>query len=127
MTEELDQTICIVDDDDAVRDSLKVMLESYGMQVRDFASAADLLNEGGAKNCCCLVLDLHMPVMSGLELLETLRAQNVRVPAVMVTGQPDLSLASRLEKAGLSGVLAKPVSDTELIDRIISAITSSLH
>jgi two-component system response regulator FixJ len=119
--------ICIVDDDDAVRDSLKIMLESYGMQVRDFASATALLSEDGVKNCLCLVLDLHMPVMSGLELIETLRAQNVGVPAVMVTGQPDPRLALRLERAGLSGVLAKPVSDTDLLDRISFAIASSLH
>lgn len=127
MTDESGQTICIVDDDDAVRDSMKVMLESYGLQVRDFASARDLLREGVAENCRCLVLDLHMPVMSGLELLETLRAQNVAVPAVMVTGQPDPRLAPRLERAGLCGVLAKPVSDTELLDRITFAIASSLH
>jgi two-component system response regulator FixJ len=122
-----DQTICIVDDDDAVRDSLKIMLESCSMRVRDFASARDFLECAGYRDCRCLILDLHMPVMSGLELLETLRAQKVEVPAVMVTGRPEPQLAIRLENAGLSGLLAKPVDDCELLDRIARAISSAQH
>lgn len=119
--------ICIVDDDDAVRDSMKVMLESYGHNVRDFASARDFLDQSGFDACGCLVLDLHMPVMSGIELLETLRAKNIAVPAVMVTGQPDPQLASRLESAKLSSLLAKPVTDIELLDRIANAISQYQH
>ncbi len=120
-------TICIVDDDDAVRDSLKVLLESHGMQVRDFASPADFLRGNAARECRCLVLDLHMPAMSGLELLETLRASAVNVPTVMVTGNADPNLALRLKDAGLSALLIKPVADGELLDRIANACAFSLH
>ncbi|MGB8363699.1 MAG: response regulator transcription factor [Rhizomicrobium sp.] len=121
------RTICIVDDDDAVRDSLKVLLESYGMQVRDFASPADFLRGSAARECRCLVVDLHMPAMNGLELLETLRAREVNVPAVMVTGNADPNLALRLKNAGLSALLIKPVADDELLDHIALACASPLH
>jgi two-component system response regulator FixJ len=127
VTQNIDKAICVVDDDYAVRDSLKVMLESCGLRVRDFASARDFLECADYRDCPCLILDLHMPVMSGLELLESLRAQNVAIPAVMVTGRPEPLLATRLENAGLAVVLAKPVHDGELLDRIARAISSAQH
>lgn len=127
MTDPFQDTVCIVDDDEAVRDSLKAMLESYGLPVRDFPSALAFLEAGDYHHCRCLILDLHMPVMTGLELLETLRAKNVAVPALMVTGQPDPRLAPRLAKAGLSALLAKPVSDDVLLARIADAVGATTH
>jgi two-component system response regulator FixJ len=121
------QRICIIDDDEAVRDSTRLMLETCGMTVREFASPREFLNERAFENCACLVLDLHMPAMSGLDLLEVLRAKNIAVPAVMVTGYPREDLAARLWNAGLSALLQKPVSESELLDRIATAIASSLH
>ncbi len=127
VTDDLSSAVCVIDDDEAVRDSLKLLLESHGLQVRDFASPVEFLERRAFRNCRCLVLDLHMPLMSGLELLETLREKNIGVPVVMVTGRPDPLLARRFEKAGLSAVLAKPVSDEELLDRIATAIATSLN
>lgn len=115
-------TVCIVDDDDAVRDSLRLLLESYGITVKDFGCAGDLLKCDAARNCRCLLLDLHMPVMSGLSLLETLRADNIEVPAVMITGQVTPELAARIREMGLSEILPKPIGEADLLRSIESAI-----
>lgn len=124
MTPDDIRAICIIDDDDAVRDSLKVLLESYGMVVRDYSSPEKILSENAVEECDCLVLDLHMPTMSGLELLEALRAKNVDTPAVMVTSSAEPRLAIRLEKAGLSALLMKPVNERELLAGIAQACQS---
>lgn len=121
------QKICIVDDDDAVRDSMKLMLESHGWEVQDFASARALLDADGWADCRCLVLDFCMPAMSGLELLETLRAQNVRTPAIMVTAEPQMCSVTRLANLGLFALLPKPVDDVALINQISGAIRTSIH
>lgn len=114
--------VCIVDDDDDVRDSLKALLEAHGLRVRDFASALAFLEGEGARDCGCLLLDLHMPAMSGLELLECLRAEDVDIPALMITGQSDPALSPRLQRAGLLGILPKPVSEGELLTSIAGAM-----
>jgi FixJ family two-component response regulator len=118
------QRICIIDDDDAVRDSMKVMLESHGLCVSDFPSPREFLDEEGFEGCQCLVLDLHMPVMSGFDLLKTLRARRIAIPAVMVTARPDQGLAT---DADVFALLSKPVSDVELLDGIAAAIAASAH
>lgn len=115
------RAICIVDDDDAVRDSLKVLLESYDLVVREFSLPSQVLEDDALADCDCLILDHHMPEMSGLELLEALRAKGNDIPAVMVTSSTEPGLALRLEKAGLSALLTKPVDDTNLMDRIAKA------
>ena len=116
----LQPTVCIVDDDDAVRDSLCVLLDSYGMAVRAYASAGQFL-EQPATAVDCLVFDLHMPDMTGLELAETLRARSIATPIIIITGRSDPNLASRLERAGVMVVLSKPVAEEELIASIKSA------
>lgn len=126
MTRDDIRAICVIDDDDAVRDSLKVLLESYGLTVRAFSSPLEVLEDDALNDCDCLVLDLHMPVMTGLELLEALRARAIAIPAVMVTSSTDPELALRFEKAGLSALLTKPVDDTDLLDRIVKACQSTL-
>lgn len=110
-------TVCIVDDDDAVRDSLCVLLDSYGMSTRSYASPAQFLWEG-PYTADCLVFDLHMPETTGLELAETLRARSISTPIIIITGRSDPNLASRMERAGIAAVLAKPVAEDELIASI---------
>ncbi|HUD51375.1 response regulator transcription factor [Parvibaculum sp.] len=116
--------VCVVDDDDAVRDSVRILLESHGLTVRDYASARAFLAEAAAEGGC-LLLDLHMPEMSGLELLEKLRADHVGIPTIIMTGRSDAGLRARAQRAGAVAFLDKPVDEDELLDSIQNAFASS--
>lgn len=107
--------VCVVDDDAAVRDSMRVLLESHGLEVRDYASAREFLEDAEGVSAGCLLLDLHMPDMSGLELLETLRRQKISTAAFIVTGRSDSTLKARAARAGALALLDKPVDEEELI------------
>jgi len=119
------KVIYLVDDDDAVRDSARVLLEAYGLTVRPFPSAAALLEQTRGEGGDCLVLDLHMPGMSGLELLELLRKRGILVPAILLTGRFDSALSDRMGKAGTLATLQKPVETPVLLEWIERAIGSS--
>jgi FixJ family two-component response regulator len=106
--------VCIVDDDEAVRDSLCLLLDSYGMTTRSYATPAQFLKDA-ASPADCLILDLHMPEMTGIELAETLRARNIVTPIIIVTGRNDPNLAPRMHRAGIAAVLTKPVGEEDLV------------
>ena len=82
------QVILVVDDDEAVRNSLRNMMESEGFEVRAFSSGHDLLSEASLPAIGCLVVDYHMPAMNGLELVSSLRGRGVSIPAILITGNP---------------------------------------
>ena len=103
----------IIDDDDAVRDSTRALLESYGYEVRDHASAEHFLKDAKSKPDCLLV-DQHMPGMTGLDLLEHLRAQGDTTPALMMTGRSDPTLEPRAARIGVK-LLHKPVPEDQLV------------
>jgi two-component system response regulator FixJ len=117
--------IDIVEDDDAVRDSMCALLEAYGYAARGYASAALFLQRAAVPGDCVIV-DLHMPEMTGLELLETLRSQDVRVPALMMTGRHDPSLEPRIERAGVVKLLHKPIQDEQLFGSIEQACAGNM-
>lgn len=106
----------IIDDDDAVRDSTRALLESYGYEVRDHASAEHFLKNAGHKPDC-LVVDQHMPGMTGLDLLEHLRARGDQTPALMMTGRSDPTLEPRAARIGVK-LLHKPVPEDQLVQWI---------
>ena len=110
-----DTTIFLVDDDPAVRDSLKLSLETYGFTVRDFASGSEFLASGDRAENSCLVLDMHMPVVSGLEVLEQLAVRKIAPPTVIITGRADDSIRQRARAAGAVAVLEKPFDTTALL------------
>jgi two-component system, LuxR family, response regulator FixJ len=118
-------TIYVVDDDPAVRDSLRTMLEAFGMDVRDYASAKAFLADPYRNKRGCLVLDLHMPEMGGLELLEGLRQQGSSLPVIVFTGRGDVKLREHAERGGAVAVLAKPV-DADLLLETITRVASAL-
>jgi two-component system response regulator FixJ len=118
-------TICIVDDDEAVRDSLHVLLKMRGFAVRAYESAKAYLADAPAHNCQCLLVDMHMPEMTGLTLLLTLRDRGTLAPAVMVTGKADQTLAEQAVGAGALGLLKKPVNEDELIAWVDRAVAKA--
>lgn len=111
-------TIDLVDDDEAVRDSLRALLESCGYNVRDYASAVLYLQRGTDPPGDCMIVDHHMPEMTGLELLESLRSHGGHIPAIMLTGRYDPSLDPRIAQAQVVALLHKPVDDEQLFQAI---------
>jgi two-component system, LuxR family, response regulator FixJ len=115
--------VAIVDDDQAVRDSLRFLLETIGHPVETFASAAEFL-KAEQQHLACLILDQHMPEMTGLKLAERLRADGSGIPILLITGSPSPAIVARAAELGISRVLAKPRADEDLLD-FVNATRSS--
>jgi FixJ family two-component response regulator len=116
------RTVLIVDDDDAVRDSLGFLMKSIGIESRGFASAIDFLEFYDEKVAGCLVLDIRMPGMSGLELQDRLNEMNAILPIIFITGHGDVPMAVEALKKGAVDFIQKPFRDQDLIDRINHAL-----
>ena len=110
--------IHIVDDDDAVRDSMRALLESLGFEVHDYSSALDFLKRGGEPPRGCLLLDLHMPIMTGIDLLEHMQSEGVSLPTSVITGRGDPLLRERALRSGALALIDKPVTDEVLLGAI---------
>lgn len=115
------ETIYIVDDDAGVRDSARALLEAYDLSVEDYDSARAFLAGFDAGGKACLLLDLNMPDMGGLELLALLRGRQILIPVIVVTAQRDTGLRERVRRAGAFAFFEKPVDDS-----IIAAIDEAL-
>jgi RNA polymerase sigma factor (sigma-70 family) len=110
-----EQTIYVVDDDEALRDSLLWMLESNGYRALGFESAEAFLAAHNPAMTGCLVLDVRMPGMSGLELFEELRSRHSTLPVVFITGHGDVPMAVQALKKGASDFIEKPFNDKEML------------
>ena len=110
-----DQRIYIIDDDEAMRDSLVWLLESQGLAVSAFAAAEDFLAACGEEMAGCIVLDVRMPGMSGLELYEKLNARRCSLPVIFITGHGDVPMAVSALKKGAVDFIEKPFNDKELL------------
>jgi FixJ family two-component response regulator len=118
----LEHTVFVVDDDDAFRDSLQVLFESVGLEVETFASAASFLDGLDPERRGCLVLDVRMPGMSGLELQSRLNERGISLPIIFITGHGDVPMAVRAMKSGAVDFLTKPFSHQELLDLVQVAL-----
>lgn len=119
---EAQQTVFVVDDDDAVRDALELLMESVGLAVETFGSAQELLDTIDHSRRGCLILDIRMPGMSGLELQDRLVSDGFDLPVIFISGHGDVPMAVRSMRRGAMDFLLKPFNDQDLLDRIHQAL-----
>jgi two-component system, LuxR family, response regulator FixJ len=117
--------ICVVDDDPAVRESLGALLSAEGFKSAEFASAADFLAAFDPDRTACVLLDVRMPGMDGLALLESLGLERRGVPVVIMTGHADVPMAVRAIRAGAADFVEKPFASARLLETIRAAIIRS--
>jgi FixJ family two-component response regulator len=114
--------VIIVDDDDAVRNSLKFALEMEGLDVRAFDGGGALLAAVDLPANGCLVVDYYMPIMNGIELVNRLRRRHIELPAILITAKATDAMRQNAARAGIRQVLEKPLDDSSLIDSIRGAL-----
>ncbi len=120
-----ERIVCVVDDDTSVRESITELARSAGLNVEAFASAQDYLARRGAKPPACLVLDVEMPGLNGLQLQEQLSQARVDVPIVFVSGHCDVPMSVRALKAGAFDFFTKPFDPDLLLAAILSSLTAT--
>ena len=114
--------VFIVDDDEAVRDSLKMLLESYGMDVEDYASTREFAHAYRPRSRQCLILDQHLPGGTGLDFLASSLGAALGLPVILVTGRGDGSIRDRAHDMGVQAYLEKPLADDVLLETISRAV-----
>ena len=118
----METTVYVVDDDPSVRAGLSRLLQSMGLTVKTFASAREFLEQAVSEDPGCLIVDLRMPAMSGLELQEQLMTRNLNLPVIFLTGYGTVPASVRAMKRGAVDFLEKPVDDQVLLDAIYQAL-----
>ena len=116
------QRVYVIDDDEAVRDSMSMLLESADLPYRCFQSADQFLAQRDGSERGCLVLDIRMPGMTGLELQQKLLGAGSALPIIFITGHGDVPMAVEAMRHGAIDFLRKPVNETDFLDRIVSAL-----
>ena len=114
--------VYVVDDDEAVRDSLQMLLESVDLRCETFGSASDFLEGHNPEQHSCLVADIRMPGMSGLDLQDALNERASTIPILFITGHGDVPMAVDAMKSGALDFIQKPFRDQDLLDRIHQAL-----
>jgi FixJ family two-component response regulator len=114
--------IAIVDDDSSVRSAVQDLLKTVGLQARTFASAEEFLSSGQQHHIACLIADIRMPGMSGLDLQAQLNADQIKVPIIFVTAHDDPPMRLRALRAGALEFLAKPFDEDHLVACVWSAL-----
>jgi FixJ family two-component response regulator len=117
--------VCVVDDDESVRESLPDLLNEFGYSVRTFSSALEFLGSDVVDRTSCLLLDISMPVMTGVELQAELKRQNKEIPIIFITASRDETVRARVINQGAAACLAKPFSDTVLLEALRSVMPSN--
>ena len=116
--------VTIVDDDDLMRGALQGMLKSVGLISHAFASAEEFLTSGQQHHTACLIADIRMPGMSGLELQAKLNAERCRIPTIFITAHGDEKMRMQALRAGAVEFLAKPFDDEALLESVRAALES---
>jgi FixJ family two-component response regulator len=116
--------VAIVDDDDLMRGALQGMLKSVGLSSQAFASAEEFLTSGQQHKTACLIADIRMPGMSGLELQARLNDEQCRIPTIFITAHGDEKMRMQALRAGAVEFLAKPFDDQVLLESVQAALES---
>jgi FixJ family two-component response regulator len=122
VTEIRPKLVAILDDDELMRGALQGLLKAVGLPAEAFVSAEDFLNSGQQHQVACLIADIRMPGMSGLELQAKLNAERCRIPIIFITAHGDEKLRMQALRAGAVEFLAKPFDDEVLLDRVRAAL-----
>jgi FixJ family two-component response regulator len=117
--------LCVVDDDESVRESLPDLLKEFGFEARAFSSAEEFLSSDSLNQTACLILDVAMPGMTGLDLQRELQFRGQNIPIIFITAQTDGAVRSRAIEQGAVGVLPKPFNETDLLAAVKSALRTS--
>ena len=123
-TQRNSKVVSIVDDDDLMRSALQGLLKAVGLPARAFASAEEFLESGQQHDTGCLIADIRMPGMSGLDLQAKLNAQRIRIPTIFITAHGDERMRLQALRAGAVEFLAKPFDDELLIENVRAALES---
>ena len=116
--------VAILDDDDSVRSALQGLLKAVGLPAQAFASAEEFLNSGQQHQIACLIADIRMPGMSGLELQAKLNADRCGIPIIFITAHGDVKMRMQALRAGAVEFLAKPFDDEALLESVRAALAS---
>lgn len=119
--------VCVIDDDEAIRESLCLLLYSAGHQTQAFASGDAFLEDPPTNEVSCVLLDIRMPGIDGMELFDILRKQSVAYPVIFITGHGDIPLAVAAIQKGAFDFLTKPFEEGELLEKVAAAIESYQH
>ena len=114
--------VFVVDDDESMREALRSLLRSVSLRVETFGSAADLLRSKLPNVASCLVLDVRLPGLSGLDFQTELAKANIRIPIIFMTGHGDIPMSVQAMKAGAVDFLAKPFRDQDMLDAVAAAL-----
>jgi FixJ family two-component response regulator len=112
--------VAVVDDEESVRKALSRLIRSAGFEVESFATGTEYLNSLQLKKPDCLVIDLHMPVLNGLDVLNKMSEEDIKIPTIVITGFDGVGMTQRVISAGALTCLHKPVDDELLISALMS-------
>jgi FixJ family two-component response regulator len=119
---ELERIVYVVDDDLDVREGLKALFESIHLRSEVFASTADFLRAKRGEQVSCLVLDIRLPGLSGLDFQDELAKAQVTIPIIFITGHGDIAMSVKAMKAGAIEFLTKPIREQDLLDGVLAAL-----
>jgi len=114
--------VSVVDDDKSVRESLPDLLQEFGFEARAFSSAEELLTSDCVDQTACLILDIVMPGMTGLDLQKELQLRGQNIPVIFITAQTDKAVRMKAFEQGAAGLLLKPFTDTALLAAVEAAL-----
>jgi FixJ family two-component response regulator len=121
-TEVRAKMVAIVDDDESVRSALQGLMKAVGLRTQVFTSAEEFLNSGQQDHTACLIADIRMPGMSGLDLQARLNSERRRIPIIFITAHGDTNMRMQALRAGAVEFLAKPFSDDVLLEHVRAAL-----